>query len=288
MMFILHLLEFLILSVVHTGLGSYLAITKKQMNWFESFNYCKLSTLKNIKELNVTNVWLGGLYLQTPWMVHRGCFEIIGTWDIPAYPYSPSKHEWNITSACSSECRKNTFFALRGDNCACLNSLSNIVGTKMDNCKFICNGSKRDSCGDAGYYTVYEQKDTIVTDFENFHKVEIGPIYNRRPLIKWIMNETFAEIKNETADFNNVKCLLLNDSLHYVPTSCNMNYSALCESGSERGSDLTASKKQMNWFESFNYCKLSTLKKVKELNVTNVWLGGLYLQTPWMVHRGCF
>lgn len=49
----------------------------------------------------------------------------------------------------------------KADNCACLNSLINMVVTKMDNCKFVCNGSKRDPCGDARYYTVYEQKGII-------------------------------------------------------------------------------------------------------------------------------
>lgn len=42
------------------------------MDWFESLNFCKLSSRKFFQELNVGNVWLGGLFLQTPWMVHRG------------------------------------------------------------------------------------------------------------------------------------------------------------------------------------------------------------------------
>lgn len=40
----------------------------------------------------------------------------------------------------------------------------------------------------------------------------------------------------------------------------------------------------MDWFESFKYCHLSSVKK--EFNVQNDWLSGLYLQTPWMVYRG--
>ncbi|CAG2188073.1 unnamed protein product [Mytilus edulis] len=159
----------------------------------------------------------------------KSCFNNIGTWDIPAQPYSPSQYEGNITSACSYECRKIKLFALKANRCACLNSLRNMVVTKMDNCKMVCNGSERDPCGDARYYTVYEQK-----DFENFQKAENGTTYNRRSEFKWIINKTFTEISNETADFHNVKCLLLNESLQYVPMSCNLNYSALCEAGSEK------------------------------------------------------
>ncbi|XP_071132460.1 uncharacterized protein [Mytilus edulis] len=59
-------------------------------------------------------------------------------------------------------------------------------------------------------------------------------VYNRRPVVKWIKNETFAEIKNETANFHNIECVLLNENLRYVPMSCNLTFSALCEYGSEK------------------------------------------------------
>lgn len=45
------------------------------MNWFESFNYCNLSTDKSIKELNTGNAWVGGFYLHSPWMFHRGRYR---------------------------------------------------------------------------------------------------------------------------------------------------------------------------------------------------------------------
>ncbi|VDI62060.1 Hypothetical predicted protein [Mytilus galloprovincialis] len=97
-----------------------------------------------------------------------------------------------------------------------------MVKTETDYCTFTCNGSEKDPCGAARYFTVYEQE------------VENGIPHNRQPKFKWITNETFAEIRNETANFYNVKCLLLNESLQSVPMFCNLNYSALCESGSER------------------------------------------------------
>lgn len=47
----------------------------------------------------------------------EGCFKNIGTWDIPPQPYSPSQYKWNITSACSYECRKIKLFALKVTTC---------------------------------------------------------------------------------------------------------------------------------------------------------------------------
>lgn len=37
--------------------------------------------------------------------------------------------------------------------------------TKMDNCKFICPGSEKDPCGDAKFYTVYEQEGIMLNIF---------------------------------------------------------------------------------------------------------------------------
>ncbi|CAG2218861.1 unnamed protein product [Mytilus edulis] len=119
----------------------------------------------------------------------------------------------------------------------------------MNSCKFICNGSKKDPCGSARFFTVYEQE------------VEKGTTYNRRPVIKWITNETFAEISNETADFHNVKCLLL-ENLRYVPTSCNLNYSALCESGSERELTTETNEITMETSLSTTRLKMTTILEI--------------------------
>lgn len=45
----------------------------------------------------------------------------------------------------------------KAKSCVCLNSLAMMEVTKMENCTFPCNGSKKDPCGAATFFTIYEQ-----------------------------------------------------------------------------------------------------------------------------------
>ncbi|XP_071132891.1 uncharacterized protein [Mytilus edulis] len=146
MMFIIHLLELFLFSVVYEG--SVVATSKGLMN----FNVCKRSTPIKSNKPNVTNVLDYDLFLQMPLMSHKGCFYDKGSWDATAI----YRIDWDITSSCSCKCWKTEFFALRGHQCACLKTLWNLIETDINNCNHTCFGSKKDPCGAAHVSTVYE------------------------------------------------------------------------------------------------------------------------------------
>ncbi|XP_052071837.1 uncharacterized protein LOC127710127 [Mytilus californianus] len=252
-MFIIHLLELFLFSAVHADTNT--RISKKQMNWFESFNFCNMSTDKNIKGFNAGNAWMGGYFLHIPWMIHRGCLLVNGSWDASAR-YSFKR---NITSTCSYECRTSNFFALKANWCVCLHSLTNLLETDIGDCKIICTGSEIDPCGDASFFTVYEHKDikslrtttphnfnvglcsskiSNTTDIKNVNQEENRPSSFRRHKIKWITNKTLNDICYEMSNALDVKCLLVNGSMHYVPMDCNSRYPALCETEIENDNSL--------------------------------------------------
>ncbi|CAG2217310.1 unnamed protein product [Mytilus edulis] len=157
MMFIIHLLELFLFSVVYKG--SVVATSKGLMN----FNDCKRSTPINSNKPNVRDVLDDDLFLQMPLMSHKGCFYDKGSWDATAI-YTI---DWDITSSCSCKCWKNEFFALRGNRCACLNSLLNMMKTDLNYCNYTCAGSKKDPCGAARVFTVYEHTVRKITTDTN-------------------------------------------------------------------------------------------------------------------------
>ena len=47
--------------------------TKNKMNWFEVNRKCRLGKLQDIMSFDAQfHAWAGGIYLNTPWMVHKG------------------------------------------------------------------------------------------------------------------------------------------------------------------------------------------------------------------------
>ncbi|XP_052070409.1 uncharacterized protein LOC127709101 [Mytilus californianus] len=127
-------------------------ISQKQMTWVESFNYCKLSTEKDVKLFNARyTAWGSGVYLNTRWMIHKGCYKSSDAVDSKTVKAIAQ----NSPSLCSSECEMSLHFALKYNWCLCLTSLNNMVKETSDKCKYTCAGSKDDSCGDRINYSVY-------------------------------------------------------------------------------------------------------------------------------------
>ncbi|CAG2218024.1 unnamed protein product [Mytilus edulis] len=122
------------------------------MTWVESFNYCKLSTEKDVMLFNARYAaWGSGVYLNTKWMIHKGCYKSSDTVDSKNVQAIAN----NSPSLCSDQCEMSLHFALKFNWCLCLNSIHNMAKMTSDKCKYTCVGSKDDSCGDRIYYSVY-------------------------------------------------------------------------------------------------------------------------------------
>ncbi|CAC5369183.1 unnamed protein product [Mytilus coruscus] len=76
------------------------------------------------------------------------------------------------------------------------------------------------------------------TDNKDVNTEVNGTSNFRRPEIKWITNKTLTDICYEVNDALDVKCLLVNGSMHYVPMDCEGKYPALCETEIENDNSL--------------------------------------------------
>ncbi|CAC5397774.1 unnamed protein product [Mytilus coruscus] len=143
------------------------------MTWVESFNYCKLSTEKDVKLFNARyTAWGSGVYLNTRWMIHKGCYKSSDAVDSKTVKAIAN----NSLSLCSSQCEMSLQFALKYNWCLCLNSLNNMVKVTSDKCKYTCVGSKDDSCGDRINYSVYSHvtgKSKPLQDDDPKHKCAV-------------------------------------------------------------------------------------------------------------------
>lgn len=55
-------------------------ITQSRMTWLESFSYCSLASDESIRYLSDGEYrgWVGGIYLNSQWMIHKGNNASIG------------------------------------------------------------------------------------------------------------------------------------------------------------------------------------------------------------------
>ncbi|VDI24653.1 Hypothetical predicted protein, partial [Mytilus galloprovincialis] len=82
-----------------------------RMTWLESFSYCDLASEKSIHHLSDGEYrgWVGGIYLNSQWMVHKGCHTNSGSMN--------SNGVYDIKKLtpplCSVKCKQNEYFAMK-------------------------------------------------------------------------------------------------------------------------------------------------------------------------------
>ncbi|CAC5392612.1 unnamed protein product [Mytilus coruscus] len=110
------------------------------MTWLESFSYCSLASEESIQYLDDGEYkgWVGGIYLNSQWMIHKGCYSNSGA--VNSYGVYDMKR---LTPAlCSEKCKMIRYLALKD--------------VDSSKCTFKCRGSNNDVCGERSHFTVYK------------------------------------------------------------------------------------------------------------------------------------
>ncbi|XP_063400184.1 uncharacterized protein LOC134684803 [Mytilus trossulus] len=131
-----------------------MTITLIRMTWLDSFSYCSLASEDSIPYLADGGYrgWVGGIYLNSQWMVHKGCHINSGSMN--------SNGVYDIKrltpTLCSEKCKMDKYFAMKYNWCLCLLSLYNLDEVNSSKCTYKCAGSNHNVCGERSHYTVYQ------------------------------------------------------------------------------------------------------------------------------------
>ncbi|CAC5384547.1 unnamed protein product [Mytilus coruscus] len=134
---VLFLLDFIPCKVTA---GHGMTISPGRMTWLESFSYCRLASEDSKQYLNDGEYkgWGGGIYLNSQWMIHKGCYSNSGAANSNAV-YDIKR----LTPAlCSAKCKMIPYFALKEAD--------------SSKCTYKCSGSNNDVCGERSHYTVFQ------------------------------------------------------------------------------------------------------------------------------------
>ncbi|XP_063446825.1 uncharacterized protein LOC134726356 [Mytilus trossulus] len=86
-------------------------MTTRRRNWIDSLSYCSLVSENNLHYLYNKEYagWAGGIYLNTQWMIHHGCYSKSGAMN------SNDVHDIKRLSPqlCSEKCKILPYFALK-------------------------------------------------------------------------------------------------------------------------------------------------------------------------------
>ncbi|VDI58637.1 Hypothetical predicted protein [Mytilus galloprovincialis] len=134
--------------------GHGMTITPNRMTWLDSFSYCSLASEDSIPYLTAGEYrgWVGGIYLNSQWMFHKGCHSNSGSMN--------SNGVYDIKRLtpihCSEKCKMNEYFAMKYNWCLCLHSLYNLEEVDSSKCTYKCAGSNNNVCGERSHFTVYQ------------------------------------------------------------------------------------------------------------------------------------
>ncbi|XP_052070408.1 uncharacterized protein LOC127709100 [Mytilus californianus] len=134
--------------------GHYMTISSGRMTWLESFSYCSLASEDSIQYLvdGEYRGWVGGIYLNSQWMIHKGCYSNSGAM-INNSVYDIKRL---TPTLCSEKCKLIPYFALKYNWCLCLHSLYNLNDADSSKCTYKCPGSNNYVCGERSHFTVYK------------------------------------------------------------------------------------------------------------------------------------
>ncbi|CAG2250730.1 unnamed protein product [Mytilus edulis] len=130
--------------------GRCMTMTSNRMTWLESVSYCSLALKNSIHYLadGEYRGWAGGIFLNTQWMFHKGCYSNSGT--------TNSNSVYDIKMLTPTLCYL-IILALQFNWCICLHSLYNLKEADSSKCTYRCLGSNNNVCGERSHYTVFHQ-----------------------------------------------------------------------------------------------------------------------------------
>ncbi|CAC5392278.1 unnamed protein product [Mytilus coruscus] len=134
--------------------GHGMNISTDIMTWLESLSYCRLPSEDTVQYLygGQYTCWVGGIYLNSQWMIHQGCYSNSGAIN------SNGVHDIKRLTPplCSEKCKTFPYFALKLMWCVCLSSLYQLEDAHLSQCTLKCPGSSKYICGERSHFTVYK------------------------------------------------------------------------------------------------------------------------------------